>query len=94
MIPKLMSSSIASSSPKPRGKKWIVIITSYVQLPFTDLIRAIGHQSHEEVLWIKMQGSPVHLGLEPADNIMINFISLAVLENTNHPAQSRLLDFM
>lgn len=44
MIPKLMSSSIANSSPKSKRKKWIVI-TCYAQLSFVNLTTTVGHHS-------------------------------------------------
>lgn len=91
MIPRLMSSSIASSSPKSWKKKWIVIITHYVQLPFINLMTTVGHRSLKEGLWTKWLWRPgLHRDLQTADNVMIDFMSLG---NTNYLAQSRLLLF-
>lgn len=90
MIPKLMSSSIASSSPKFKGKKWIVI-TCYAQLPFVNLMITVGHHSMKKFhRWsaAAAQASPWH-----TENIMADFLSSASLENTSSLEQSRLLFF-
>lgn len=93
MIPKLMSSSIASSSPKSRRKKWIVITSCYV-LPLYRFDQ--GYRSQISwILWTKKLGSPrLHCGLQTADDGMIDFMSLPRLENTSYLAQSRLPSFM
>jgi len=57
----------------------------------------VGHRSHTEVLWTKRVWSPgLHLDLQTADNVTIDFTTSASLENTNYLAQSTILqvDYM